>query len=100
MANSRSSRKRIKTNKRNSIRNSSYNSLIKTFTKKYVIFVKSYYKERTNDNYLLAKNSLNLIFSQIDKAAKKNVIQKNTASRKKSKLYKMLKESSNNKNLH
>nr|QWK41795.1 ribosomal protein S20 [Protohalopteris sp.] len=91
MANSRSSKKRIKINKRNNIKNNSYNSLIKTFTKKYINLIRHYKKDQNIDNYLLVKNSLSLVFSQIDRATKKNILQKNTASRKKSKLYKMLK---------
>lgn len=91
MANNKSAKKRIKINKRNNIQNNSYNSLIKTFTKKYINLIRNYKKNQNMDNYLLVKNSLSLVFSQIDKATKKNILQKNTASRKKSKLYKMLK---------
>lgn len=99
MANSRASKKRIKTNKRNSINNSSYNSLIKTFTKKYINLIKYYKKDQNSGSYLKVKNYLSLVFSLIDKAAKKNILQKNTAARRKSRLFKILKESYNTKSL-
>lgn len=43
-------------------------------------------------NYKEAKASLAVAYSAIDKAAKKGVIKKNTASRKKARLAKMAKE--------
>lgn len=92
MANNRSAKKRIKINKRNHIQNNSYKSLIKTFTKKYIILIRHFKDKQTLDNYLISRHALNLVFSYIDKAAKKNVLHKNTASRKKSKLYKMFKK--------
>lgn len=99
MANSQSSKKRIRINKRNRIQNSSYNSLIKTFSKKYITLIKHFKNNQNIDNYLIVRNSLNLVFSYIDKAAKKNILHKNTASRKKSKLYKMFKNCYNLKAL-
>lgn len=92
MANSQSSKKRIKVNKRNRVQNNSYKSLIKTFTKKYILLIRHFKNNQTLDNYLISRQALNLVFSSIDRAAKKNVLHKNTASRKKSKLYKMLKK--------
>ncbi|CAM9091120.1 unnamed protein product [Discosporangium mesarthrocarpum] len=88
MANNKSAKKRIKINERNRIRNSSYKSIIKTLTKKYFNSIENYKNESTSLNLILVKNNLNLIFSKIDKATKNNVLHKNTASRRKSRLFK------------
>nr|YP_010418275.1 ribosomal protein S20 [Sargassum plagiophyllum]QXI87356.1 ribosomal protein S20 [Sargassum phyllocystum]QXI87773.1 ribosomal protein S20 [Sargassum mcclurei]QXI87912.1 ribosomal protein S20 [Sargassum henslowianum]USF18493.1 ribosomal protein S20 [Sargassum plagiophyllum] len=88
MANSKAAKKRIKINKRNNIRNNSYNSLMKTSKKKFINNVEIYNKEFTEKNKIIIKDSLILAISQIDKAAKKKIIHKNTAARKKSNLCK------------
>nr|YP_011007575.1 30S ribosomal protein S20 [Syringoderma abyssicola]WAM65004.1 30S ribosomal protein S20 [Syringoderma abyssicola] len=87
MANSKSSKKRIKINKRNHEINSSYKSLVKTFTKNYLNALQQYQNDPNNQNYELVKNSLTRIYGYIDKAAKKNILKKNNAARKKSRLY-------------
>nr|QWK42080.1 ribosomal protein S20 [Pseudochorda nagaii] len=90
MANTRSSKKRIKINKRNQIQNNSYKSLIKSTEKRHLSLIKKSSSE-TLDNessYLTdLKTSFALVISQIDKATKKNIIHKNTAIRKKRNLF-------------
>ena len=93
MANTRSSKKRIKINQRNSRINRSYKSRVKTFTKQYLSAI----EESQNiqiDNLDLQKIQvlLKLTISYIDKATKKKVYHKNTAARKKSKLQKLYNE--------
>ncbi|CAL8412605.1 unnamed protein product [Sargassum natans] len=90
MANSKAAKKRIKINRRNNIRNNSYNSLMKTSKKKFINNLEIYNKEFTEKNKIIIKESLILAISQIDKAAKKKIIHKNTAARKKSNLYKKI----------
>ena len=90
MANNKSAKKRIKLNKRNNIRNSSYKSLIKTSKKKFLSSVENYRENFTDNNKLVLKKCLILAISQIDKATKKNIIHKNTVARKKSNLYKKI----------
>nr|YP_010471213.1 30S ribosomal protein S20 [Sargassum confusum]QXI87495.1 ribosomal protein S20 [Sargassum muticum]UEP17989.1 ribosomal protein S20 [Sargassum kjellmanianum]UVW81533.1 30S ribosomal protein S20 [Sargassum siliquastrum]AZJ15990.1 30S ribosomal protein S20 [Sargassum confusum]UVF63171.1 30S ribosomal protein S20 [Sargassum confusum] len=90
MANNKAAKKRIKINKRNNIRNNSYNSLMKTSKKKFINNVEIYNKEFTEKNKIIVKESLILAIRQIDRAAKKKIIHKNTAARKKSNLYKKI----------
>ena len=54
--------------------------------------VKSIEKLVTSKQWKDAKSSLSAAYSAIDKAAKKGVIKKNTASRKKARLSRMAKE--------
>ena len=86
MANNKSAIKRIKTSERKKIENSPYESLVKTFIKKYYTTLDNLKKNSTETNYIQARMALNLAFSKIDKAKKKNIIHKNTAARKKSHL--------------
>lgn len=90
MANNKSAKKRIITNKRNRLQNrfykSSVNNLIKAFKNNletYKISQNPEYKEK-------AKKNLNAIYSLLDKGAKKNIFHKNKTSRKKSRLYNQL----------
>nr|WLD06196.1 ribosomal protein S20 [Meringosphaera mediterranea]WLD06305.1 ribosomal protein S20 [Meringosphaera mediterranea] len=86
MANIKSAIKRIKVAKRNQIRNHSYAKMIKTFTKKFQTILKEYEIESNESKLVAVENALNQTYSKIDKAVKVNVIHKNTAARKKSKL--------------
>nr|UAX23034.1 ribosomal protein S20 [Alaria esculenta]UXD10365.1 ribosomal protein S20 [Alaria esculenta]UXD10506.1 ribosomal protein S20 [Alaria esculenta]UXD10647.1 ribosomal protein S20 [Alaria esculenta]UXD11211.1 ribosomal protein S20 [Alaria esculenta] len=94
MANTKSSKKRIKTNKRNRIQNNSYKSLIKSHEKKHLSLIKSSSEqtskgdEETSNFQALLRASFSSVVSQIDKAVKKNIIHKNTAIRKKTNLFK------------
>ncbi|CAM9095075.1 unnamed protein product [Ectocarpus sp. 8 AP-2014] len=96
MANSRSAKKRIKINKRNNIQNNTYKSLIKYYEKVHLNLIHEYENsgdlilgQLPSDNVkkkLLA--SLALVVSRIDKAVKKKIFHKNTATRKKKNLFK------------
>jgi len=86
MANIKSAKKRIELTLRNKIQNRVYKSLIKNSTKKYYSLIEEY-KEKPNKEILeLIKKISNKAYSCIDKALKKGVIHKNTASRKKSQI--------------
>ena len=96
MANSRSSKKRIKINRRNKIQNNAYKSLIKYYEKIHLNLIKEY----KNSSKFIAGGSipddvkkelltsLALVVSRIDKAVKKKIVHKNTAIRKKNNLFK------------
>lgn len=86
MANNKSSKKRIKTTKRNNMQNRIYKSLIKTYTKKYFNSIKEYKNNPTEELLKDVQKAANNVYSKIDKALKKNVLHKNTAARKKSKI--------------
>lgn len=90
MANNKSAIKRIKTSERKKIENSPYKSLIKTFIKKYFKTLEELKITPTEINYIKMKIALNLAFSKIDKAKKKNILHKNSAARKKSQLTRAL----------
>ena len=79
MANIKSAKKRVLTSKVRQDRNKAIKSSVKTATKKVLAAVEASDKE-------LAKKELLNATSVIDKAAKKGVLHKNTASRKISRL--------------
>lgn len=81
MANIKSAKKRILVNNKKAERNKSIKSKVKTLIKKVDAAVASGDKE-------LAKSSLLLTESEIDKACSKGVFHKNTAARKVSRLAK------------
>ena len=76
--------KDIKKSAKKALRNQSVKSELKTETKKFLDLISSKKMEE-------AKNQLNSLMSQLDKARSKGIIHKNTASRKKSRLMKKLK---------
>ncbi|MCK5534332.1 30S ribosomal protein S20 [bacterium] len=82
--------KALRQSKKNHLRNVSAKSKIKTLIKKLE-------KNITDKKLPEAKIALKEIFSNLDKAAGKNIIHKNTASRKKARLSKKisLKEKTN-----
>ena len=86
MANIKSAVKRINVTKRNNLRNKQYKSNIKTFTKKYLVALNTYKSEPNDLNLEVAIKNLNIVYSKLDKATKANVLNKNTAARKKSAL--------------
>ena len=86
MANTKSSEKRIKINERNRLENRTYKGNIKSTIKKYVTTLKLYETSKTPENREKVEELLKTAYSQIDKAAKKNVFHKNKAARKKSQL--------------
>lgn len=79
MANIKSAKKRIKQNERNRIRNMSVRARMKTYMKKALEAIAAKDPERI-------QQSLPQALSEIDRAASKGVIHKNSAARKKSML--------------
>lgn len=79
MAHSKSSKKRVFIGERNTARNKSIKSRVKTFVKKVLIAVEA-------KNVDEAKAALQVAYKELDKAVTKGVLKKNTASRKKSRL--------------
>lgn len=88
-------RKLTKQNKRNRIINRRYSSTIKSLSKLFKSKIKIFSLQSTIENKEEIKKEtkivLNTLYSIIDKAAKKNVIHKNNAARKKSNIYKIFK---------
>lgn len=76
--------KRVKISERNSLRNISYKTEVKTLIKK----VKDLIAKKDTKQAILATNEA---FSLIDKATCKGIIHKNNAARKKAKISKWLK---------
>lgn len=95
MANIKSAIKRIKVTRRNNLQNKLYSSNIKTFTKKYYKTLDILRFDPKEENRVQASQSLAILFSKIDKAVKRNVLHRNTAARKKSKLTLALNKISN-----
>ena len=83
MANIKSAKKRIGITAKKTLRNKMIKSRTKTAVKKV-------YTETTDGNAANAAAALRLAVSSIDRAASKGVYHKNTASRKKSRLAKMV----------
>ena len=75
--------KSIKVTKRRTVRNLSVRSRLKTETNKFISLLASKKPDE-------AKAQLRMLISELDKAASKGIINKNTASRKKSRLMKKL----------
>lgn len=82
MANIKSAIKRVEIARIRTLRNASAKSYMKTTIKKFIEAV-------NNGDQELAKERLVKAISTLDKAAKKGIIHKNAAARKKSKLQKM-----------
>ena len=91
MANNKSAKKRIQVAERNRLVNKSYNSIVRTLTKKTFANCEKYKQEPNSDNKDLVIFSLNEAFSLIDKAVKKNVLHKNNGANKKSRINKAVK---------
>lgn len=96
MTNNKSAAKRVLINERNRLNNNRYRSLVKTFTKKYLQSLEAYKLDPTEENKENLTLLLNLAYSKIDKAKKKNVLTKNTAARRKSRLAKALSKLASN----
>ena len=91
MANNKSAKKRIQIAERNRLINKSYNSTVRTLTKKTLVNCEKYKQEPNSDNKDLVLSSVNEAFSLIDKAVKKNVLHKNNGANKKSRINKLVK---------
>lgn len=84
-------RKLVKQNKRNRIVNRRYTSTIKNLVKLFALKKSEYSKDNLNESEKEIKkkelkNIIQKLYSILDKAVKKNVIHKNNAGRKKSKI--------------
>ncbi len=90
MTNNKSAKKRIKINNRNLIQNNNYKGLIKNFIKKILQTLRVYSLKPTDEKRIKLLNLLNITYSKIDKAKNKNIISKNAAAHKKSRLMKKL----------
>ena len=86
MANNKSAKKRILINNRNRLQNRFYKSSVRTLTKTFQSRLEYYKNSPTSENKKSIKDTMNSLYSLIDKGHKKNIFHKNTAARKKSKL--------------
>jgi len=91
MANNRSSRKRILINKRNRLQNKFYKSSVRTLIKLFLNDLNIYQNSQNPSDRVKAQTRLNLIYKWLDKGTKIKTFHKNTAARKKSKLFAQLK---------
>jgi small subunit ribosomal protein S20 len=91
MANNKSAKKRIRINERNRLKNRYYKSSVRTLTKTFLKSIHSYKVSKNFEDKERAQEILNLIYSLMDKGAKKKIFHKNNASRQKSKLAASLK---------
>ena len=91
MANNKSAEKRIDINKRNRLKNRFYKSSVRTLIKNFSKELESYKVSKNPKDKEKLQDTLNSIYSLIDKATKKNVFHKNTAARKKARLISSLK---------
>ena len=87
MANSKSSKKRVKINERHRIENRNYKGAIKRSIKTYLDLLNKFYLRCTPELLIETKDSLKIAISSLDKAVKKGVIHKNKSIRKKIQLY-------------
>ncbi len=90
MPQTKSHLKNIKIISRNRSRNKKYKLAVKNMIKHYIASVKNI-DNTVNSNLSTCQNNLSLVYKAIDKAVKKKVLHKNTASRKKSNLANILK---------
>ena len=86
MANNKSSKKRIQIAKRNCIQNKYYKTSVRTLIKKFLEDLETYKTSQTPDSKVKLQETLNLVYSYLDKGTKTNVFHKNAAARQKAKL--------------
>lgn len=79
MAHSKSAKKRIRVAERNHLRNQNVKSRVKTILKQFEVAIK-------NNDIDTAKVNLTTVYKELDKAAQKGILHKNTVARKKSRL--------------
>lgn len=90
MPQTKSQIKNIKITLRNRSNNKRYKLAIKQAVKQYLISVKMIIDNRDSENLIICQNNLSTVYKKIDKAVNKNILHRNTASRRKSKLAKLL----------
>ena len=86
MANTKSSKKRILTAKRNRLQNKFYKSSVRTLIKMFFKRLEEYKISGDPADKVKAQIILSSLYSLIDKGSKKKIFHKNTAARKKSQL--------------
>ena len=91
MANNKSAKKRIETNKRNRLINKYYKTSVKTLIKFFFANLEIYKDSKNLEDQKKVQEILNSVYSLIDKGTKKNIFHKNMAARKKAKLSAYLK---------
>lgn len=92
MTNNKSAAKRVQIAERNRLRNKSYKSAVKTLMRRYLTALDTYAANPTGETSLEEINQkLSAAYSKIDKAVKRGVLHRNTASRRKARLAKALK---------
>lgn len=74
---------------RNRLRNKKYKVAVKKAIKNHIANIQNTLNPNNEKNSVSCTKSLSLVYRAIDKAVKKKVLHKNTASRKKSKLSKL-----------
>lgn len=94
MANNKSAKKRIQTNKRNRLQNRYYKTSVRTLTKLFFNNLETAKIENTSQSQQNLQKILASIYSFLDKGTKKNVFHKNTAAKKKARLAAYLRTSS------
>ena len=92
MANTKSAKKRIDINKRNRLRNKYYKTSVRTLIKLFFKNLEVYKLSKNLEDKNKVQETLNLVYSMMDKGTKKNIFHKNTTARKKSKLALYLKK--------
>jgi small subunit ribosomal protein S20 len=86
MANNKSAKKRIQTNKRNRLRNKYYKTSVRTLIKLFFQDLQSYKTSQTIEEKEKLTKILSSVHSLLDKGTKKNIFHKNAVGRKKAKL--------------
>ena len=92
MANTKSAKKRIDINKRNQLCNKYYKTSVRTFIKLFFKNLEVYKTSQNLEDKKKVNEMLSLVYSMLDKGTKKNVFNKRTSARKKSKLALYLKK--------
>nr|YP_009393925.1 ribosomal protein S20 [Polysiphonia sertularioides]ARW62487.1 ribosomal protein S20 [Polysiphonia sertularioides] len=82
--------KNIKITLRNRNTNKKYKFAVKQAIKKYLISLKKIKIDLNDQNLNICNNMLSDVYKVLDKAVNKNVLHKNKAARKKSRLVKLL----------
>ena len=91
MANNKSAKKRIQTNKRNRLQNSYYRTSVRNLIKLFFKDLQLHKSSQDSKEKEKLRKILSSIYSLLDKGTKKNVFHKNAAARKKAKLAAYLK---------
>jgi small subunit ribosomal protein S20 len=92
MANSKSAKKRINIASRNCLQNKYYKTSVQTLVKTFFRNLEDYKISKSKEKKKDLKQTLNLVYSFLDKGTKKKIFHKNTASRKKARLAMYLKQ--------